>query len=134
MKRLLFLLALPLALSALSLNANARDQDSASAKSTPPNSRDPKGEFQYARDMAQRVHDQMAQYGTNRHIRDQVRKVDAEILQINEAIRSRKFDWNQIHATVARIDDELHSVDLEIRDLSIHEPTKLSGGKASLAR
>jgi hypothetical protein len=133
MKRLLLFLTLPLSLLALPLNTSARDQDSAPAKSTP-SPRDPKGEFQYARDMAKQVHEQMAHYGSTRQIRDQVKKVDQEILQVNESIRTHKGDWNQIHALVARIDDELHSIDLEIRDLSIHEPTKLSGGRASLAR
>ena len=128
MKRILLSLAFPLALSTLVAAANAR-----SAKSTPsPTPVGLDGEFQYARDMARHVHDEITLYGSDRRIRSQIKKVDDEILHVNQEISTRKYDRNQVHAEVARIDDELHSIDYELRDLSVHEPATLTGGKASL--
>jgi len=135
MKRFFLILALPLAISTLTGKASARDQKNSSAKATPsPSPSSAEGEMQYARDMTKRLHDEIALYGSNRSIRSQIKKVDEEILQVNKEISAHTADKNQIHAQVARIDDALHSIDLELRDLSVHEPTTLSGGKASLVR
>lgn len=133
MKRILLILALPLAFSALAATANAGYSGSGSGKSAPsPSPAGIDGEMQYARDMARRVHDEIAVYGSNRRIRSQIKKVDDEILRLNREISTHKFDRNQIHAEIARIDDDLLSIDLELRDLSVHEPMSLTGGKASL--
>ena len=135
MKQFLLILSLPLAFTALEPRANAGNPNSASTKATAsPSPAGPAGEMQYARDMAHRVHDEIALYGSNRRIRSQIKKVDDEILQVNREISTHKFDRNQIHAEVARIDDELHTIDLELRDLSVHEPMSLTGGKNSLVR
>jgi len=131
MKRVLFILALPLVFSTLAATASARDPDS-SAKYTPtPGPKSSEGETQYARDMAHRVHDEIALYGSNRQIRSQIKKVDDEILHVNKELSTHKYDRNQVHAEVARIDDELHTIDLELRDLSVHQPMSLTGGKKS---
>jgi uncharacterized sporulation protein YeaH/YhbH (DUF444 family) len=133
MKRTLLILTLPLAFSALAIEANAVDQKNSSAKATPSAGLTGlDGEFQYARDMARHVHDEIALYGSNRSIRSQIKKIDDEIFQVNHQIATRKYDRNQIHAEVARIDDQLHSIDYELRDLSVHQPMSLTGGKASL--
>jgi hypothetical protein len=130
MKSALLNLALLFACSALATTANA-----GSPKSTPsPTPAGTAGEFQYARDMAHRVHDEIALYGSNQRIRSQIKKVDVEILQVNKEISTHNYDRNQVHAEVVRIDDELHTIDLELRDLSIHEPMSLTGGKNSLPR
>jgi hypothetical protein len=135
MKQILLILAFPLAFSALAATADARDQKGSSAKSTPtPSPSGLEGEMQYAREMARRVHDEITLYGSNRRIRSQIKKVDDAILQVNREISTHKYDRTQVHAEVARIDDELHSIDLELRDLSVHEPMTLTGGKASLLR
>jgi len=135
MKRILLILAFPLALSSLAANATAGYPSGSSAKSSPsPSPAGAEGAFQYARDMARRVHDDIALYGSNRRIRSQIKKVDDEILHVNQEISTRNYDRNQVRAEVARIDDELHSIDLELHDLRIHEPMSLTGGKASFPR
>jgi septal ring factor EnvC (AmiA/AmiB activator) len=122
MKRILLILTLPLAFSALATKANALDQKNSSGKTKPyPGLEGLEGEFQYARDMARHV-----------RIRSQIKKIDDEIFQVNRAISTRKYDRNQLRTEVARIDDELHSIDYELRDLSVHQPMSLTGGKASL--
>jgi hypothetical protein len=132
MKRLFLLLALPLTFSLLAPRANGRDPKNGSKATPSPTPVGTQGEMQYARDMAKQVHDEIALYGSNRLIRSQIKKVNDEILQVNREIATHKYDRDKIHAEVARIDDELHTIDLELRDLSVHEPATLSGGKASL--
>lgn len=133
MKRILLILTLPLAFSALATKANALDQKNSSGKTKPyPGLEGLEGEFQYARDMARHVHDEITLYGSNRRIRSQIKKIDDEIFQVNRAISTRNYDRNQLRTEVARIDDELHSIDYELRDLSVHQPMSLTGGKASL--
>jgi len=132
MKRILLILALPLAFAALASNANARDPG---AKTSPsPTPATAQGEMQYARDLAHRVHDEITLYGSNRLIRSQIKKVDDEILQVNREIASHNVDRVQLHTEVVRINDELHTIDLELRDLGVHEPMTLTGGKNSLLR
>ena len=137
MRRSLLLLALLTGLSVLSVlatDANGNRGNTSVKTVASPTPAGAEGEFQYAREMARRLHDELALYGSNQRIRSQVKKVDDEILHVNKEINTHKYDRNQVHAEVARIDDELHTIDLELRDLSVHEPMSLTGGKKSLPR
>jgi hypothetical protein len=129
MKRLI-LLALPLAISVLAAGAYGRDAANSTASSRAP--RNIGAELQYERGMAKHIHEELNLYGSNRRVREQIRQVDTRIFRVNDELKSHNYDPNRLHAQAARIDDTLHTIDYELRDLIAHEPATLTGGRDSL--
>jgi len=136
MKRSLVLLAIPLFLSVVAANANARSAGSSASDATPAKASQPSlgGEVQYARTMAHRVHEELSLYGSDRHIRQEVKQIDADVLRVNKEFSTRSYDPDHIRAEIARIDDEFHRLDYELRDMMAHEPDRLTGGSMPRVR
>jgi len=84
-------------------------------------------EVKYALDMAHRVQHEANAYGSNLQIREEMKRVDAEIFHVNGEFAARNYDPKHIHDEVIRIDDELHQMDMQLRDLEAHNPGSLNG-------
>jgi len=129
MKRLLFLVATfsfpALALQAFAANIHHDNGNSSSPAAASHESLSV--EVKYALDMAHRVQHEANAYGSNLRLREEMKHVDAEIFHVNDEFAAHNYDPGHIHAEVVRIDDELHQMDMQLRDLEAHDPGSLNG-------